>query len=70
MGKRMFNSLEDQLSFAEQVGLDPSSLNTQDVGIAFGAAQAELVAANKTLPENAFDVIRDEVLGAVPSLNK
>lgn len=66
----MFNSLEDQLSFAGEVGLDPSNFKPQALGLAFGAAQAEQVAANNPMPEDAFDVTRDEVLVAVPSLNK
>lgn len=66
----MFCSLEEQLTFSREVGLDLNNLKPQALGIAFGAAQAKLVAANNPIPEDVFDVTRDEVLVAVPSLNK
>lgn len=70
MGKRMFGSLEEQLTFAGEVGLDPNNLKPQALGIAFGAAQAEMVAANEAMPEDALGVVHDEVLETVPSLNE
>lgn len=63
MGKRQFNSFEEQLDFERFVGL-PVQRKPGDVGIVFGALKA-LVNKDEEQTQEVVDRVRDELMGQV-----
>lgn len=65
MDERMFNSFEEQLDFEVKIGLCPSR-RPHELGVAFGALQAELDASSEDVPtEETLGNVRKKLLGVV-----